>query len=236
MHIKEKYKEILFILDTCEGFTLFDSVDVPNIYFVTSSVKDQKAHSYSFDLNIMSPTSDRFHHIFKTYLEWVYKNKKFNYKLNDLFSSLQKEKKFIESDVTIKNQIKREIIFEEFFGNYLNKNSMNVKYDLVLCPTVYPSNTSTSTGTPRQIPNIKTYTFDENQINQKLNQFRKNEDKEVLNIKKYTENNFKLNEKKVISDGSTLNQINFRSSEGHLPMNTIFMLILIYLIYNIIKS
>ena len=118
-------------MDTCEGFSLFEYIDVPNIYFVTSSVKDQKASSYSYDYNIMAPTADRMH--FKIYenIQKIYTNKSFNMKIHDLFLSIQKEREWMMSDVTIRNEIKREIIFEEFFGNYLKRNNkLEFKNDL----------------------------------------------------------------------------------------------------------
>jgi glycosylphosphatidylinositol transamidase (GPIT) subunit GPI8 len=123
MHIKERYKEILFILDTCEGFTLFDYVDVPNVYFVTSSIKDQKATSHSHDPYYMTPTIDKFHFKVHETIDRIKKSSNFNYNIHDMFSILQKDK-FFQTDIAIKNTIQREILFEEFFGNYLRQNEI----------------------------------------------------------------------------------------------------------------
>jgi glycosylphosphatidylinositol transamidase (GPIT) subunit GPI8 len=213
MHIKGRYKEILFILDTCEGFTLFDYVDAPNIYFVASSVKDQKGKSYSFDQFLMTPTSDRLHHKLHETLQEVYKRKNFDYKVNDMFVDIQKQRKFIQSDVTIKNEIKREIIFEEFFGNYLKKNCLNKKYAYEF---KYGEN------------NDNYIEFDKNGNNKELSQVRLKTDEEVLNIKKYSENNFILGEGNI--------KTNLLTHESHLAMNSIFFFIFLYLIYNLIKN
>ena len=60
MYIKGKYKEIIFVLDTCEGYTLYNHVNIPNIYFISSSTLGQKSQSYSYDENLMGPTVDKF--------------------------------------------------------------------------------------------------------------------------------------------------------------------------------
>lgn len=220
MHIKERYKEILFILDTCEGFTLFDYVDVPNVYFVSSSIKDQKAHSYSFDRNYMTPTSDRFHFKLHEYLENIYKTKSFNLNIHDLFTALKEEKKFIESDVTIQNKIERELIFEEFFGNYMKKNHLNNKYQFTLQSKLGEQGSHS-------------IALKEEGVNRKLNSIIKSVDAEVLNIRKYNENKFKIKENTEEEIASKFANKNL--AESHLPMNTFFGLLVLYILYNILK-
>jgi glycosylphosphatidylinositol transamidase (GPIT) subunit GPI8 len=130
MYHKQRYKEILFIVDTCEGESLFYDIDIPNIYFVTSSKRDQKASSYSFDYKFMTPTVDRMHFKLFEYLNRIFDNKNFNIPINSIFHDFQtKEKSFITSDVIIKNSITREILFSEFFGNYLIPDNKVILYD-----------------------------------------------------------------------------------------------------------
>jgi glycosylphosphatidylinositol transamidase (GPIT) subunit GPI8 len=130
MYHKQRYKEILFIVDTCEGESLWDSVDVPNIYFVTSSIRDQKASSYSYDYKFMTPTVDRMHFKLNEYLERIYNERNFNIPINNIFQDFKtKERNFITSDIAIINRIGREIIFHEFFGNYLKQDNPIIKYD-----------------------------------------------------------------------------------------------------------
>jgi glycosylphosphatidylinositol transamidase (GPIT) subunit GPI8 len=226
MHIKGRYKEILFILDTCEGFTLFDNVDAPNIYFIASSVKDQKSKSYSWDPYVMSPSSDRFHHKLYETLQEIYKRKNFDYNINNMFLSIQKQREFIQSDVTIRNQIKRDIIFEEFFGNYLKKNSLILKYNFEFESS---SNVSVSASDKKSVIKISDDFKKSTQINKNLNEMRLKTDEEVLNIRKYSENNF------ILKHEEKENFSNF-TSEGHLGINSIFFVILLYLIFNLIKN
>jgi glycosylphosphatidylinositol transamidase (GPIT) subunit GPI8 len=117
MYIKDKYKEMLFILDTCEGFSLFDNVKVPNVYFVASALLDQKASSYSFDTNIMGPTADKFHYLLWKELNRINKEKAFDMLVNDLMKDLAKQKEFLTTDVTIRNEIQRNLTIGEFFGD-----------------------------------------------------------------------------------------------------------------------
>lgn len=117
MYIKDKYKEMLFILDTCEGFSLFDNVKVPNVYFVASALLDQKASSYSFDTNIMGPTADKFHYLLWKELNRINKEKAFDMLVSDLMKDLAKQKEFLTTDVTIRNEIQRNLTIGEFFGD-----------------------------------------------------------------------------------------------------------------------
>lgn len=127
MHIKGKYKEILFIVDTCEAEALFDFVTIPNIYFVGSSIRTQKASSFSFDYDIMGPTMDRFSYKLFTSIERIKKHKKNNYSINDLFNEIKQDRAFLDSDVIIFDRIKRKLLFKEFFGEIDPKNKIKTQ-------------------------------------------------------------------------------------------------------------
>lgn len=43
MHLKGSYKEMIFMLDTCEALSLFDQVSAPNVYMIASSEHDESA-------------------------------------------------------------------------------------------------------------------------------------------------------------------------------------------------
>ena len=122
MYIKGKYKELLFVLDTCEGYSLYDHVKVPNIYFISSSAVGQKASSYSFDENSMGPTVDKFHFLLYNSLKKIHENKLYNTTLDELFGDIKAKKKFLETDVTWDNKIDRVLYVKEFFGNTELKN------------------------------------------------------------------------------------------------------------------
>ena len=122
MYIKGKYKEIIIVLDTCEGYTLYNHVNIPNIYFVSSSALGQKSQSYSYDENLMGPTVDKFHFLMYNMLTDIHKNKLYNTTVDQLFNDLKSKKKFLETDVTWDNKISRKLYVKEFFGNNELKN------------------------------------------------------------------------------------------------------------------
>ena len=122
MYIKGKYKELLFVLDTCEGYSLYDHVKVPNIFFISSSAVGQKASSYSYDENLMGPTVDKFHFLLYKSLKDIHENKLYNTTLIKLFGDIKAKKKFLETDVIWDNKIDRLLYVDEFFGNNQLKN------------------------------------------------------------------------------------------------------------------
>ena len=122
MYIKGKYKELVFVVDTCEGYSLYDHVKVPNIYFISSSALGQKASSYSYDENLMGPTVDKFHFLLYNSLKNIHENRLYNTTLDKLFRDIKDKKKFLETDVTWDNKINRVPYVNEFFGNNQLKN------------------------------------------------------------------------------------------------------------------
>ena len=122
MYIKGKYKELVFVVDTCEGYSLYDHVKVPNIYFISSSAVGQKASSYSYDENLMGPTVDKFHFLLYNSLKNIHENRIYNTTLDNLFGDIKAKKKFLETDVIWDNKINRVPYVNEFFGNNQLKN------------------------------------------------------------------------------------------------------------------
>ena len=122
MYIKGKYKELVFVVDTCEGYSLYDHVKVPNIYFISSSAVGQKASSYSYDENLMGPTVDKFHFLLYKSLKNIHENRIYNTTLDKLFGDIKAKKKFLETDVIWDNKINRVPYVNEFFGNNQLKN------------------------------------------------------------------------------------------------------------------
>jgi phosphatidylinositol glycan class K len=53
MHEKNRYNEILFIVDTCEASTLYSKFYSPNILSIGSSVKEQPSFSHHSDKQIV---------------------------------------------------------------------------------------------------------------------------------------------------------------------------------------
>ena len=128
MYIKGKYKELIFVLDTCEAYTLYDHMNVPNIYFIASSSPGQKAFSYSYDENLLGPTVDKFHFLLYNTIQEIHKKKAYNITMEKLFGDIKNNKKFLETDVKMDNKIKRTMYVDEFFGNSEFKNEKT--YDI----------------------------------------------------------------------------------------------------------
>ena len=183
MYIKGKYKELLFVLDTCEGYSLYDHVKVPNIYFISSSAVGQKASSYSFDENSMGPTVDKFHFLLYNSLKKIHENKLYNTTLDELFGDIKAKKKFLETDVTWDNKIDRVLYVKEFFGNTELKNENMLDVSNIINMNDIESN----------------YGDDDIQIlddfienNRKLEEKRKILDKEVMKMRNYHEEKYGL--------------------------------------------
>lgn len=62
MHLKKRYNEILFILDTCQASTLANYIDAPNITFVGSSMKNENSYAYDVNTELGLSVIDRFSH------------------------------------------------------------------------------------------------------------------------------------------------------------------------------
>lgn len=183
MYIKGKYKELLFVLDTCEGYSLYDHVKVPNIYFIASSAVGQKASSYSYDENLMGPTVDKFHFLLYNYLKKIHDNKLYNTTIDKLFGDIKAKKKLLETDVTWDNKIDKVLYVKDFFGNNELKNEKvfdvsniidmnNIEKDYGEDDTVFLKN------------------FIEN--NRKLEEKRKILDNEVMKMRNYHEEKYSL--------------------------------------------
>ena len=132
MYIKGKYKELIFVLDTCEGYTLYNHVNVPNIFFVASSLLGQKSSSHSYDDIIMGPTVDKFHFLMYNMLTDIHKARNYNVTVEQFFGEIKSRKNFLETDVTWDNKIERKLYIKDFFGNNeLENEKTNDVSDLI---------------------------------------------------------------------------------------------------------
>ena len=182
MYIKGKYKELLFVLDTCEGYSLYDHVKVPNIYFISSSAVGQKASSYSYDENLMGPTVDKFHFLLYDALKKIHENKLYNKTVDELFEEIKSKKKFLETDVLWDNKIDRVLYVKDFFGNNELKNEKVLEvsnlFDL--------NNLDNDNEEDSKI--IKNFIDN----NKKLEEKKKILDKEVMKMRNYHEEKYSL--------------------------------------------
>lgn len=72
MYIKKRYKEIMFIIDTCQASTLANHITSPNIITIASSRKGENSYSYINSDVIGAALIDRFsysiQHFFNQYI------------------------------------------------------------------------------------------------------------------------------------------------------------------------
>lgn len=182
MYIKGKYKELLFVLDTCEGYSLYDHVKVPNIYFLSSSATGQKASSYSYDENLMGPTVDKFHFLLYNTLKKIHEDKSYNTTIDELFGGIKEKKKFLETDVIWDNKIERTLYVKDFFGNTQLENEKVINVSNIIDLNFLENDPNED--------NIIVDNFIEN--NSRLEKKRKILDKEVMKMRNYHEEKYNL--------------------------------------------
>ncbi|KAJ3360624.1 hypothetical protein GGF32_008240 [Allomyces javanicus] len=57
---KRRYKEVLFMVDTCQANTLYSRIASPNVVAVGSSAKDESSYSHHMDMDLGVSVIDRF--------------------------------------------------------------------------------------------------------------------------------------------------------------------------------
>lgn len=233
MEIKKKYKELLFILDTCEGLSLWDHVEVDNIYFVSSSKKDQKASSSDYNWDYMMPLSDKFHNSFFIRMKNFYNSKNFDSDMKKLFSEMQKEKAYLTSDVSIVDKLGKETIkFSEFFGNPNIKNSRNVKLLPSQSLNVLNELILNNPEINKNLESLNKNTFDMNK--NILDNYYKIED-EISNVNKYEESTFHLGTEDVY-DKEKYNYINtiIDYVQSFVKINFLYKTLILFLGFSVI--
>ena len=113
---KNMYKEIFFMLDTCEAFTMFDEIEAPNIYMLATAVKGESALADKTDGVLNTFLADKFSGEFHQFL--TQKNGfsgQQNFKLSDFKRLFTYEK--ILSHLSMKSTGSRplsEVLLSEF--------------------------------------------------------------------------------------------------------------------------
>ncbi|CDW73443.1 gpi8p [Stylonychia lemnae] len=115
MDIKNKYSEILLLLDTCEAMTLFDRVNAPNIMMVGTSVLGQHAYSHLIDSSLNTYISDKFSFFFHEFIRTKNFNRKV--KISDFLNLFPYSK--LDSDLQIKNTFKNKSPDQMFLYEFL---------------------------------------------------------------------------------------------------------------------
>ncbi|KXN71484.1 hypothetical protein CONCODRAFT_5827 [Conidiobolus coronatus NRRL 28638] len=114
---KKRYKEILFMIDTCEANTMYSTIYSPNVLSVGSSPLGKKSYSHHLDEDLGVTVIDRFTYYSLEFLENIKKDSKAT--LDELFNSYNPQ--LILSDPGIStenfNRSLSETLITDFFGN-----------------------------------------------------------------------------------------------------------------------
>ena len=59
-----KYREVLFLADTCQAFTLGDFITAPNVYMIGSSLRNENSYAHHSDTSLGLSVIERYTHRF----------------------------------------------------------------------------------------------------------------------------------------------------------------------------
>lgn len=131
MHEKKRYKEIFFMIDTCQANTMFSKFYSPNILACGSSKLDESSYSHHSDTDIGVAVIDRFTYYNLEFLENVSIDSKLT--LQDLFDTYTFEN--IHSTAGVRTDLfsrsPKDVLITEFFGNVQNTIIDNVEQGLL---------------------------------------------------------------------------------------------------------
>jgi GPI-anchor transamidase subunit K len=60
MHLKQRYSELLLVVDTCQAGSLFGAIAAPNVLCLGSSALGENSYAHHVDQELAVPTMDRF--------------------------------------------------------------------------------------------------------------------------------------------------------------------------------
>ncbi|KAK9463283.1 peptidase C13 family-domain-containing protein [Lipomyces oligophaga] len=113
----KRYKEILFMIDTCQANTMYSKIYSPNVIGVGSSELDESSYSHHADSDVGVAVIDRFTYYNLEFLEKVEKGSKLT--LQDLFDSY--DPKEIHSHAGVRTDLYHrnlsQVLITDFFGN-----------------------------------------------------------------------------------------------------------------------
>ena len=127
MNLKNRYKEVWMLIDTCQAMTLFDHVDAPNLILMGTSIKDKSAYSHQHDDELGTDLNDKFSYYFNyKFLRDQLPRSKYEAttKISDLPKIFSHE--LVASDVTIKSTLKDRDLNHVLLKEYLPMPSANI--------------------------------------------------------------------------------------------------------------
>ncbi|KAI4151040.1 MAG: hypothetical protein LQ340_003731 [Diploschistes diacapsis] len=122
MWAKQRYRELLFMIDTCQANTMYERFYSPNIIATGSSAVDQSSYSHHADNDVGVAVIDRWTYYILEFLETQVKDQQSKLTLGDLFDSYDESK--IHSQPGLRWDLfeggepaGRERLVMDFFGN-----------------------------------------------------------------------------------------------------------------------
>lgn len=122
---KRRYKELLFMIDTCQANTMYGKLYSPNIIATGSSEIDQSSYSHHADQDVGVAVIDRYTYFNLDFLEKEVRDQASTLTLGDLFGSYDKDK--INSDPGFRWDLMpggeaegKSRLVMDFFGNVQN--------------------------------------------------------------------------------------------------------------------
>ena len=97
MKLKKRFKNMLFVVDTCQASTLGSLISTPNVISLSSSMKDENSYAYHSNLHLGLSVIDRFSYQLVEYLQQN-RNKEVK-SLADLYRALKP--RFLQSTPVI---------------------------------------------------------------------------------------------------------------------------------------
>lgn len=125
MHQKNRYHEILFMIDTCQANTMYSKFSSPNIIATGSSETDESSYSHHADQDVGVAVIDRYTYFNLDFLETKVLNESSKLTLGELFDSYDDEQ--IHSHPGFRYDLleggepaARSRLVTDFFGNVQN--------------------------------------------------------------------------------------------------------------------
>ncbi|CAG8440454.1 10950_t:CDS:2 [Acaulospora colombiana] len=136
---KQRYHEILFMIDTCQANTMYGQIYSPNILATGSSELGENSYSHHMDSDIGVAVIDRFTYYNLEFLEKIDMQSKST--LQDLFNSY--DPALIHSTPGVRSDLFRrpldKVLVTDFFGSVRNVELTGQQYNLSTSNAVHLS-------------------------------------------------------------------------------------------------
>ena len=126
MKAKGRFRELLFIVDTCQAATLFEGFRTPDVVAVGSSLRSESSYSLTHDSKLGVAVIDRF----TFYLLRYFESNGIRGSLESLFKSFQKSRLMSTAfwSSTLSRPLNK-VPASDFFGAVLDVTGSNATFD-----------------------------------------------------------------------------------------------------------